>query len=148
MKKILSLLTIVFLITIPMVALTQPAPPSIDAAIPAAPALPPGPEIDIGAATEGLMTGINTSQVTLIIGAGLMICVFLLRKFVWKKLQDKTEWLPWLAVGIATLGTTGTALVVNPVLWLDAVLAGLQAGVGASGTWGLMKKFTRKKKPA
>lgn len=163
MKKILALLGIVLLIGLPLLAVAQPADaPTADTAaatpaeaIPAAaegaaavPTEPPGPDIDLDKAAEGMLEGINTSKVTLIVGAGLMLVVLIIRKFVWKKLQDKTEWLPWVAVGIAVAGTVGIALVADPVRWLDALLAGAQAGIGAAGTWGLLKVARNKlKKP-
>ena len=164
MKKILALLGIVLIIGLPVFAVAQPddaptadtsaatpaeAAPAAAEEAAAVPTEPPGPEIDSGEAIEGLMEGINTSKVTLIVGAGLMIVVLILRKFVWKKLQDKTEWLPWVAVGIAMAGTVGIALVADPAGWLDALLAGAQAGIGAAGTWGLLKVARVKiKKPA
>ena len=163
MKKIFAMLSILFLVSLPMLAVAQPAdtpatPAADAAATPAAPAAdaaaaaavptaPPGPDIDVDAATGGLLDGINRSEVTLIIGAVLMILVLILRKFVWKKLEGKSQWLPWLAVGIALLGTGGTALVADPANWINALLAGAQAGISAAGTWGLLKVARNKLKP-
>ena len=158
MKRILALLSIVFLTCAPLITLAQPdATPSApvvtttsttaDAAPADVPTEPPGPEIDAGEAAEGMMEGVNTSQVTLIIGSGLMIFVLILRRYVWKKLQDRTEWLPYLAVGIATLGTVGVALVADPLHWVEALLAGIQAGVGAGGTWGLFGVIRKRLNP-
>jgi hypothetical protein len=98
----------------------------------------PGPEIDPQVAVASLFDAINRSEVTLIIGCVVMLIVWILRAFVWKALDKKTALLPYLAVLIALLGTASVALVAAPEQWLAAIIAGVQSGVSAAGTWGLL----------
>jgi len=154
MKRILALLSIAFLVSLPMFAVAQPAEaPAAEApAAPAAtpdPSVVPGPEIDPGEAVSGTIEAASSKQWVLLIGFGLMTVVWILRRFVWKKLQDKTEWLPWLAIGIAVLGAGSVALVADPTRWLEAILLGIEAGLVAAGEWGVLGIARKKlKKPA
>ena len=98
---------------------------------------PPGANIDPAVAGSGLIDALASSQWTLVIGFGVMLLVWVLRVFVWKSLPAAA--LPYLAVGLASLAAVSTALVAQPAAWLTAIFAGVQAGLGAAGTWGLTK---------
>lgn len=106
----------------------------------------PGPEIDPGAAGKGLVGAITGGQWGLVIGFGVMLIVWILRVFVWPNVNPKA--LPWIAIAIASLGTFSVAMASDPSKWLGALIAGVQAGLAAAGTWGVMpgkiKKATEK----
>ena len=97
-----------------------------------------GPEIDPNVAGKGLIDAISQSHWTLVIGFAVMLIVWIIRVFVRPNINPK--YLPWVAVAIATLGTAAVALVADPAAWLTAVFAGIQAGLGAAGTYGLLPK--------
>jgi len=107
----------------------------------------PGPEIDPNAAGSGLMDAIAGSEWGLVVGFAVMLAVWIVRVFVWPNVGSKA--LPWLAIAIATLGTFAVAMVDDPSKWLSAIFAGVQAGLVAAGTWGVLpskvKEATKKK---
>lgn len=151
MKKILALLSIVFLIGLPVLAVAQPADAPTAEPTAAVPAVVPGPDIDPGEAVGGVIEAASSKQWVLLIGFGLMTLVFVLRKFIWKKVN--TKWLPWLAIGIAVLGAGSIALVADPSKWWEAILLGVESGLVAAGEWGILGvareklKERKKKKP-
>ena len=97
---------------------------------------PAVPEIDPGAAGTGLMDAIAQSHWTLVIGFAVMLVVWILQKFVMPNVNTKA--LPWIAILVATLGVGSVALIADPVGWLTAIFAGVQAGLSAAGTYGLL----------
>ena len=103
----------------------------------------PGPEINPGDATKGLIDAISSSQWTLVIGCAVMLVTWALRIFAWPNVNTKA--LPWIAVAIAVLGTFSVALVTDPEKWVTAVIAGVQAGIGAAGTYGLLPSSVKDK---
>jgi hypothetical protein len=96
----------------------------------------PGPEIDAGTAGQTLLDAIKAGEVTLAIGAGIMLLVWILRVLVFPNVSPKV--IPYIAVAIATLGTLAVTLVADPSQWLQAVIQGVLAGVAAAGTYGLL----------
>jgi len=103
----------------------------------------PGEGIDPNAAASGMVEAITSGQWGLVLGFGIMLAVWGIRIF-WKKLPKKL--LPYIAVGIGGLIAFAAAMVADDSDWLGAVLAGIQAGLAAAGTWGLFG-VVRKKKP-
>lgn len=100
--------------------------------------------IDPAVASEGLISAIGSGNFGLIVAFGLMIAVWILRKFVLKKLNSK--WLPWISTILGGLGAFATALAIDPKKWLTAILSGVEAGLAAAGYWGLTG-IARNKQP-
>lgn len=96
----------------------------------------PGGDIDPGKAAQGLVDAFGSGSWGLVIGFGLMVVVYVVRLLA-PKLSSKA--LPWIAVGLGVASAFGAAMVAAPDQWLAAVLAGVQAGLTAAGTWGLLK---------
>ena len=106
----------------------------------------PGPEVDPSVAGETLIDAIKSGQVTIAIGAGVMLVVWILRAFVFPNVSTKA--LPWIAVAIATLGTLAVALVSDPAQWIQALIQGVLAGIAAAGTYGLLPGSVKDKMKA
>ena len=100
------------------------------------------PPVDPGETVNTIIGAAGASQWALLIGAVLCLIVWIIRKFIWREVNPKI--LPWLAVAIGGCGGAGFALVAEPYNWLNAVILGVQAGLSAAGTWGLLG-VTRKK---
>ena len=94
----------------------------------------PGPIVDPQTSAEGFVSAIASHQWGLAIGFGLMLVVWIMR-LLWHSL--KSEYLPYVAVTISTLGTVGTTIVLDSSNWLGAILAGISAGLTACGIWDL-----------
>jgi hypothetical protein len=92
---------------------------------------------------QGLVDAISNKNWGLVAACVIMLIVWILR-LIWPKLNKKA--LPWIAVAIGSLAAIGGALLVAPGEWLQALLAGIGAGLSAAGTWGLLG-FLRKKTP-
>jgi hypothetical protein len=99
--------------------------------------VPEVPAVDPGEVVNTLVSAAGSSQWALLIGAVLCLLVWVIRKFVWKEVNPKI--LPWLAVAIGALGSAGFALIANPTAWVSAVILGVNGGLSAAGTWGLLK---------
>jgi len=95
------------------------------------------PAVDPGETVNTLIGAASSSQWALLIGCVLCLVVWVIRKFVWKQVSPKI--LPWLAVVIGAAGGAGFALVANPSAWLQALILGVNGGLSAAGTWGLLK---------
>jgi hypothetical protein len=100
----------------------------------------PGPEVDPQAMGTGLVDALGNQNWGLVFGCALMILVWVLR-LVWPNLNKKA--LPWVAVAIGAASAVGAALIAAPTQWLQALLAGVGAGLSAAGVWGLFG-FIRK----
>lgn len=98
--------------------------------------------IDPTQAASGLMDAISSKQWGLVIGFGIMVLVWIVRTFVLPKLN--TKWLPWIATVVGGALAFATAMVADPAAWLPAVLSGIQAGLAAAGTWGLLAVVRKK----
>jgi hypothetical protein len=83
-----------------------------------------------------LVDAISGKEWGLALGAGLMLLIWFLRLFVLKALNTKV--LPWISVCLGAIGAFAAAMIVAPAGWLGAIMAGIQAGLAAAGTWGLM----------
>jgi hypothetical protein len=101
----------------------------------------PGPDVDPTQMGQRLIESIDSRNWGLAVGVGIMLIVWVLR-LLWPKLSKKA--LPWIAVAIGAFGAFGLAMISAPTEWLQAVLAGIAAGLSAAGTWGLLG-FVRKK---
>ena len=100
------------------------------------------PPVDPGETVNTIVGAAGASQWALLIGAVLCLIVWVIRKFVWKQLD--TKYLPWLAVAIGACGGAGFALVAEPANWINAVILGVQAGLSAAGSWGLLAVARKK----
>lgn len=98
--------------------------------------LVPGPEIDPGSAVTGLIGSLQGGQWALLAGFACMLVTYVLQLFVFPNVSSKV--LPWVAVAIATLGWFGVSVVADPTAWLSAVILGVQSGLAAAGTYGLL----------
>lgn len=99
------------------------------------------PPVNPGETVNTLVDAAQGSQWALAIGCVLCLLVWVIRSFVWKQVSPKV--LPWLAVAIGAVGCAGFSLVDNPAGWLQAIILGVNGGLSAAGTWGLLK-VTRK----
>lgn len=97
----------------------------------------PGGDIDPSAVGSQLVDAISSKQWGIVIGAAIMLLVWVIRTFAWQSIPSKA--LPWLATAIGALVGFATAILANPACWFPAILAGIQAGLAAAGTWGLLK---------
>lgn len=102
----------------------------------------PGGDIDPSAVGAGLVDAISSGQWGLVVGLAIMLIVWAIRTFAWPAIPPAA--LPWLATAIGALAAGGAALVADPSRWLPAILAGIQAGLSAAGTWGLLKVARKK----
>jgi len=102
----------------------------------------PGSDIDPSAAATGLIDAIGGAQWGLVIGFGIMLIVWVLRVFVLKSLN--TKYLPWVATIMGGAGAFAAAMVLDPSAWLKAIMAGVEAGLAAAGTWGLLAVARKK----
>jgi hypothetical protein len=95
----------------------------------------PGPVVDADVVAANLVDAISSQNWGVVIGCVIMLIVWGVR-LVWTKLPSK--WLPWLAVAIGSLGAIGASLMLGTSDLIGALLAGIQAGLAAAGTWGLL----------
>ena len=104
--------------------------------------VPEVPVVDPGETVNTIIAAGGASQWALAIGAVLCLVVWIIRKFIWKEVNPKA--LPWLAVAIGACGGAGFALVAEPANWLNAVILGVQSGLSAAGSWGLLSVVRKK----
>ena len=104
--------------------------------------VPEVPAVDPGDVVNTLIQAAGASQWAMLIGCVLCLVVWVIRKFVWKQVSAKI--LPWLAVAIGACGGAGFALVDNPANWIMAVVLGINGGLSAAGTWGLLGVVRKK----
>lgn len=130
MKSAFALLAIIAVAILPALALAQVIPQ------------PPGEAVDSATTFNTFVGAMRGGQVALAIGCVLMLVVWVIHSFVWKNVN--TKWLPWLAVTIGVFGTGGAALIAQPAAWLTALILGVNAGVSAAGTWGLLGVVRKK----
>jgi hypothetical protein len=94
------------------------------------------PAVDPGETVNTIVAAGSSSQWALLIGAVLCLIVWVIRKFVWTNVNSKI--LPWLAVAIGACGGAGFALIAHPEAWLQAIILGVNGGMSAAATWGLL----------
>lgn len=85
-----------------------------------------------------LVGAVHGSQWGLAIGLALMLLIRvagLLRLLEWIPSEGKR----WLAIGLSLAGALATSLV-GGAAWYETVLAGLQVGLIAIGSWELAKR--------
>ena len=109
-------------------------------AAPATDVVPPEvPDIgeDVGGFIDEIVNAFNAKDWGIFAGLIIMALVWILKKFVWKKLPVAA--LPWVAAGagIAVAVATGLA---SGLTWWKAILNGLTVGAAASGLWSLLGK--------
>ena len=95
------------------------------------------PPVDPGETVNTLISAAQGSHWALLVGCVLCLTVWVIRTFVWKSASPK--FLPWLAVAIGATGCAGFALISDPGAWLNALVLGVNGGLSAAGTWGLLK---------
>tara|TARA_Y100000310_G_scaffold288865_3_gene314900 strand:- start:471 stop:890 length:420 start_codon:yes stop_codon:yes gene_type:complete len=99
---------------------------------------------------EALETGkelqeeIQEGDWTAAIALGLMLAIFIIRKYVWSSISKKA--IPWFTIGIAVAGELAVALYsgMDP-LW--AILSGLTLGLASIGGYEALKSLGILKKP-
>ena len=104
--------------------------------------VPEVPAVNPGETVNTLVSAAQSAQWALLIGAVLCLLVWVIRSFVWKQINPK--FLPWLAVAICACGGAGFALIDDPANWIMAVVLGINGGLSAAGTWGLMGVVRKK----
>ena len=100
------------------------------------------PAVNPGETVNTLIDAAQSAHWALIIGSVLCLIVWIIRKYVWTQANPKI--LPWLAVGIGVCGGAGFALIENPSAWINAILLGINGGVAAAGSWGLLGVVRKK----
>ncbi len=100
------------------------------------------PPVNPGDTVNTLVEAAQGSQWALAIGCVLCLIVWILRSFVWKQVSPKA--LPYIAVIIGAIGCAGFALIDNPAGWLNAIILGVNGGLSAAGTWGLLGVVRKK----
>ena len=94
------------------------------------------PAVNPGETVNTLIDAAQGAHWALLIGCVLCLVVWLIRTFVWKAVNPKI--LPWLAVAIGAAGGAGFALIENPAAWINALILGVNGGLSAAGSWGLL----------
>lgn len=100
-------------------------------------------DIDPTQVGSQFIDAISGKQWGLAIGAGLMLVVWIIRTFIWRSVSSKV--LPWLAVAIGAVGAFAGAMLAAPSQWLAAIMAGIQTGLAAAGTWGILPQALKDK---
>lgn len=89
-----------------------------------------------------LTAAINSGNWTLATALGLMLAVFIARKFFLKRVPG--EYLPWVAVALSVALAAGEALYSGKPP-MDAIVQGVVTGLAAIGTWEAVKPMAKKK---
>lgn len=103
---------------------------------------PPGPEVDPNAIGDTFASAISAQNWGLAIAAGVMIAVWILRKFVWKALNKKA--MPYVAVALGVLAGFGGVMLDDPSAWGQGLANGAALGLMAAGEWGLLGVVRKK----
>lgn len=96
----------------------------------------PMPDVNIKEAVDTLIGGISTGAWILIAAGGGLVLVWALRLFLLPKLTGKA--LAIVSTCLIAVAATGTALIANPSMWLEALGAGLAAGLVAGKMWDVL----------
>lgn len=156
MKRLLIIFALTCLVIAPVALADNPAP-AAPAAAPAAPA----PAVntaaapaDTTAAPEDVITkdpttfftnlveAVQSKRWSPVIGSVLLVLVWAIRKFLWKKLPKKV--VPWVALGVGAVATVGLGMV-GGVTWWKALISGLVSGSQAIALWELGSSVAPKK---
>lgn len=81
-----------------------------------------------------LVEAVQSKRWSPVIGSVLLILVWIVRKFLWKKLPKKV--VPWIALGIGIVATMGLGMA-GGVVWWKALISGLVSGGQAIALWEL-----------
>ncbi len=103
----------------------------------------PIPEGDISGAMGVVMDLVKAAAAgdyLLAVGLGLMVAVFVVRTYLWKKLNK--QWIPIAAALLATATWVGSSLAIGTEL-TPALIDGIEVGVSAVGLWELWKAVKR-----
>lgn len=106
----------------------------------------PMPEVDPKEAGDTLMGGIGAGAWVLIVaGAGLLV-VWLLRLVLLPNLSGKA--LAWASTILIGAAGAFAPLATNPDAWLEAIFAGVAAGLAAGKAWDLIPETAKAKAKA
>lgn len=106
----------------------------------------PMPDVDPKEAGEHLMGGISSGAWVLIVaGAGLLV-VWLLRLVLLPNLSGKA--LAWASTILIGAAGAFAPLANNPKAWLEAIFAGVAAGLAAGKAWDLLPEAAKEKAKA
>ena len=95
-------------------------------------------DIDEAVSTgQVLVQSVKTGDWLTTAAMGLMLLIFIVRRFLWTSVPK--EWLPYATIAVAILGEAGIALA-SGLSVLEAVLGGLGLGLAAIGAWEVVGK--------
>jgi hypothetical protein len=95
--------------------------------------------------TVGLLTSAFQSGTwPVVAGLVILLLVWVGNRFGLKE-RVGAKWVPWIAAGVGVLSTVGIALAAGAVVWWQALLQGLVAGVVATGLWELVFKRLKRR---
>lgn len=90
---------------------------------------------------SALVAAVNSGNWTLAVALGLMLAVFIARKFFLTQVPGK--YLPWAVIGLSVLGAGAAALYAGTAP-LEALVQGIVTGLSAVGAWEAAKPMTSK----
>ena len=112
------------------------APAATAAAPAAAPAEDLSPQ-EVVALGKTILDAAKGGNWGIVVASVLMLLLWVLRKFVLKKIPS--SYMPWVAAGTGVAGAVAANLQAGQP-WMDAVMSGFMAGAAASGLYSLVGK--------
>ena len=109
-------------------------------AAPAAPAAAPAEDLspqEVVALGKTILDAAKGGNWGIVVASVLMLLLWVLRKFVLKKIPS--SYMPWVAAGTGVAGAVAANLQAGQP-WMDAVMSGFMAGAAASGLYSLVGK--------
>lgn len=113
--------------------LTVTATPAV-----AAPTEVPETDAEVGGAVSLLIDAIQNGNWSILVGALILLLIWLVRKMGWLDMLPKNA-IPWVSAGIGVVGYVGIALA-SGLPWKEALGNGFAAGIEAVGLWELLFK--------
>jgi len=99
----------------------------------------PAPEVNIKEATDALIAGISAANWVLICAGGGLIVVLALRYVLLPKLTGKA--LALVSCALIAVAAACIPLIADPTKWLEAIGAGLAAGLAAGKLWDVLPNW-------
>lgn len=100
-----------------------------------APAVDPD---DVTAIIKAIIESAKTGRWALLVGFIVMLLTWVVDRLLKQKIPSNV--MPWLAIGLATIGTSAFALATGTG-WLNAIIVGIQTGLTAAGGWSAIGKY-------